>query len=397
MKLKEIYNNKIERDVNPAVSITDDSLNTINTEIDEYVFTDDIINNMYDLLLTIKDTKKQNDFGEWINKHSHVGIWVDGYFGSGKSHFLKYLSYCINPTYSERALNRLSAAVKAIDPLDDSHDIIPSADSFDDVAKWVKDATVKTCNINLLTYKDDNDKEQKHSFLNIFWSLFNKMRGYNYSEFALAQHLEKALDEEGVLTQWHNRMKELNFDWETPTGASALKGRRLNIAIDEAKKLAPSLDYEAIRAAIINGHDVVSNDSFASELQEYLNKFPNQGKDARILFLADEVSMFINGNHSLLGQLQELITRCSEVCDNRVWIICTAQQNLEQVITDCHVQRTTDEYGRIMGRFEVRQSLESTSAKYITQQRILDKKPEVVADLENIYRTKKTALEAQYN
>lgn len=397
MKLKEIYNNKIERDVNPAVSITDDSLNTINTEIDEYVFTDDIINNMYDLLLTIKDTKKQNDFGEWINKHSHVGIWVDGYFGSGKSHFLKYLSYCINPTYSERALNRLSAAVKAIDPLDDSHDIIPSADSFDDVAKWVKDATVKTCNINLLTYKDDNDKEQKHSFLNIFWSLFNKMRGYNYSEFALAQHLEKALDEEGVLTQWHNRMKELNFDWETPTGASALKGRRLNIAIDEAKKLAPSLDYEAIRAAIINGHDVVSNDTFASELQEYLNKFPNQGKDARILFLADEVSMFINGNHSFLGQLQELITRCSEVCDNRVWIICTAQQNLEQVITDCHVQKTTDEYGKIMGRFEVRQSLESTSAKYITQQRILDKKPEVVADLENIYRTKKTALEAQYN
>ena len=29
MKLKEIYNNKIERDVNPAVSITDESDNTI--------------------------------------------------------------------------------------------------------------------------------------------------------------------------------------------------------------------------------------------------------------------------------------------------------------------------------------------------------------------------------
>ena len=58
MKLKEIYNNKIERDVNPAVSITDESDNTINTEIEEYVFTDDIINNLYDLLATIKDTKK---------------------------------------------------------------------------------------------------------------------------------------------------------------------------------------------------------------------------------------------------------------------------------------------------------------------------------------------------
>lgn len=397
MKLKEIYNNKIERDVNPAVSITDDSVNTINTEIDEYVFTDDIINSMYDLLQTIKETKKLNDFGEWVKKHAHVGIWIDGYYGSGKSHFLKYLSYCLNPLYSERALNRLSVAVKAIDPLDDSHHITPSGDNFDDVARWVRDAVIQTCNINLLTYKDDNDREQRYSFLNIFWSLFNKMRGYNYSEFALAQHLEKALDEEGVLTQWHDRMKELNYDWETPAGASALRGRRLNIAIEEAKKLAPNLDYDAIRAAIMNERDVISNDSFAHELKEYLNKFPNRGKDARILFLADEVSIFIDGNHALLGQLQELITRCAEVCDNRVWIICTAQQNLEEVITDCHVQRATDEYGKIMGRFEVRQSLETTSAKYITQQRILDKKPEVVAGLEQIYREKKTALEAQYN
>jgi len=397
MKLKDIYNNKIEREVNPAVSITDDSENTINTEIDEYVFTDDIINNMYNLLLTIKDTKTLNNQGEWVKKHSHVGIWVDGYYGSGKSHFLKYLSYCINPTYSKRALNRLSQAVKAIDTFDKTHDIIPSSDNFKDIARWVNDANLNTCNINLLTYKDDNDKQQKHTFLSIFWSLFNKMRGYNYTEFTLAQHLEKALDEEGVLSQWHDRMKQLNFDWETPTGASALRGRRLNIALDEAKKLAPNLDYAAIRAAIQTGKDVISTDTFAYELKEYLNKFPNDGKDARILFLADEVSMFINGNHSFLGQLQELITRCSEVCDNRVWIICTAQQNLEQVITDCHIQKTTEEYGKIMGRFEVRQSLESTSAKYITQQRILDKRPEVVADLVNLYRTKKTALEAQYN
>lgn len=397
MKLKDIYNNKIEREVNPAVSITDDSENTINTEINEYVFTDDIINNLYNLLLTIKDTKTLNNQSEWVKKHSHVGIWVDGYYGSGKSHFLKYLSYCINPEYSEKALGRLSKAVKDIDPMDPTHNIIPTGESFDDIAQWVKEAEVKTCNINLLTYKDDNDKQQKHTFLSIFWSLFNKMRGYNYTEFTLAQHLEKALDEEGVLSQWHDRMKQLNFDWETPTGASALRGRRLNIALDEAKKLAPKLDYAAIRAAIQTGKDVISTDTFAYELKEYLNKFPNDGKDARILFLADEVSMFINGNHSFLGQLQELITRCSEVCDNRVWVICTAQQNLEQVITDCHIQKTTEEYGKIMGRFEVRQSLESTSAKYITQQRILDKKPEVVADLENLYRAKKTALEAQYN
>ena len=66
------------------------------------------------------------------------------------------------------------------------------------------------------------------------------------------------------------------------------------------------------------------------------------------------------------------------------------------MITGCKVQETTDEYGKIMGRFEVRKSLESTSAKYITQQRILDKKPEVIPMLEKLYTDKKTALDNQY-
>ena len=397
MKYKDLFFNDIDRDVNPAVSITDDNAKTIETEINEYVFTDDIINNLYDLLVTVKDLKKLNTHGDWVNIHAHVGAWIDGYYGSGKSHFLKYLSYCLHPAHSADAFARYIAAVEAIDPLDGSHDIKPSADNLRDIQKWVSTAIVKTCNINLLTYKDDNDKGQQHTFLKIFWSLFNQMRGYNYTQFELAQHLEKALDEEGVLGQWHHRMEEMNYAWNTAAGASALATRRLNIAIEEAKKLAPDLDYEAIRASILAKKDVVSNDTFADELREYLNKQPDNGNNTRIIFLADEVSMFIDGNHSILGQLQEMITRTSEVCDNRVWIFCTAQQNLEQVITDCHVQKTTEEYGKIMGRFEVRQSLESTSAKYITQQRILDKKPEVVGSLERIYNDKRTALEAQYN
>ena len=77
MKLKNIYLKDIDRTVNPAVSASDFSADTVKTEIEEYVFTDEIINGLYKILSAIQR-----------REYRHNGIWINGYFGSGKSHFL---------------------------------------------------------------------------------------------------------------------------------------------------------------------------------------------------------------------------------------------------------------------------------------------------------------------
>ena len=74
MILKDIYERKIDRKVNPAVSATDFDPKTIETEIGEYVFTDEILNGLCEILIHVKD-----------RDYSHDGIWINGYFGSGKS------------------------------------------------------------------------------------------------------------------------------------------------------------------------------------------------------------------------------------------------------------------------------------------------------------------------
>ena len=86
MILKDLYSKPIERPVNPAVSATKFDPETEKIEIDEYVFTDEIINGLFRILDAIKNNKP----------YDHVGIWIDGYYGSGKSHFLKYASYCLS-------------------------------------------------------------------------------------------------------------------------------------------------------------------------------------------------------------------------------------------------------------------------------------------------------------
>ena len=86
MKLQDLYSKDITRTVNPAVSVSDLDEKTVRIEIEEYVFTDEIINGLYTILNAIKNKKVH-----------HTGIWLNGYYGSGKSHFLKYLNYCILP------------------------------------------------------------------------------------------------------------------------------------------------------------------------------------------------------------------------------------------------------------------------------------------------------------
>lgn len=55
----------------------------------------------------------------------------------------------------------------------------------------------------------------------------------------------------------------------------------------------------------------------------------------------------------------------------------TAQQDLSEIMDDCHIAEEKDKEGKIKGRFEVKVSLKGTQPEVITQKRILDKKEEV--------------------
>ena len=134
MKLENIYQKPITREVNPAVNASNLSKETVEIEIGEYVFTDDIINNLYKVLSAIKN----RDF-------SHNGMWISGYFGSGKSHFLKFVKYCLDSKYNQLAMERFTQAVKERDPLqvpDSKSDVTPA--DANDLALWLRNAQVDT-------------------------------------------------------------------------------------------------------------------------------------------------------------------------------------------------------------------------------------------------------------
>lgn len=373
MKQYELYSKEIERAVNPAVSATNFDPQVEKTEIEEYVFTDEIINGLYKILDAIKNNKRFN----------HVGIWIDGYYGSGKSHFLKYLDYCIKPDTRDKALERLIEAVAAIDPMDKNHDLHCDKEQIADIAKWLNKATIDTCIFNLET-SYDSAVDKRQAFHHIFWNEFNGKRGLNKFNLFLAQHLEKPLQDKGVFQQFKQRIAdELEGDWDNATEAADIIDQELGMVLDIAKELAPTLDTESIRERLLRRDTNISIERFCMEMASYIK---DRGDDYRFIFFVDEVSQFINKEKDRFLNMQEVITKLSERCDNKVWAALTSQQDLSEVMDDCQVAETIDAQGKTMGRFEVKVSLKGTQPEVITQKRILDKKTEVKPVLRDLYK-----------
>lgn len=382
MQLKDLYIKPINRSVNPAVSATKFDKETIDIEIKEYVFTDEILNGLYRILDAIKNNKP----------YDHVGIWIDGYYGSGKSHFLKYLDYCITPETRDVALERLLDAVKEIDPFDGKHNLQFEFSQVQDIVSWLKIATIDTCIFNLETsYNAATDK--KKAFLQVFWDEFNGKRGLNKFNLTLAQLLEKPLMERGLLEQFKETIAEMGGDWNNPSEAADLVDQALEMVIDAAVELNPQFDRNSLYNHIDKRDYAISIERFGMELADYLK---DKGEDYRLILLADEVSQFINKERDRYLNLQEIITKLSEACHNQVWVACTAQQDLSEIMDDCNISEEKDKEGKIKGRFEVKVSLKGTQPEVITQKRILEKKPEVKTDLAAMYEQQQGAFSLQF-
>ena len=341
MKLEKIYAKDINREVNPAVNASNLSQQTVAIEIGEYVFTDDIINNLYKVLSAIKD-----------RTYSHNGMWISGYFGSGKSHFLKYIKYCLDPRFSALAMERLKQAVEERDPLQvpDSHSEVTVADC-NELASWLASAKVDAILFNIGSVHNVQGAHDR-VFIDVFWNEFNRMRGYNSVNLALAQYFEKVLDEKGKFAEFKEKIAEMGFNWDED--CISLATTELDLVLETGKELVPTLTTDVIREKIATNTISLSVETFVAELKNHIAR---QNDNYRIVFLADEISQFIDNRAGLLLQLQQIVSDINLPCEGKAWVACTAQQDLSEIVSSCQINQTSDDYGKIMGRFQVQVSL----------------------------------------
>ena len=88
IQIKDIFAKDINRDIRGVIKIGQDSDDIKQQELEEYVVTDELKRNF---------TRFFDAYDKSINNPTdEMGAWISGFFGSGKSHFLKILSYLLD-------------------------------------------------------------------------------------------------------------------------------------------------------------------------------------------------------------------------------------------------------------------------------------------------------------
>ena len=109
LALKNLFVYSIERYIPPVAKVDDVTEATVGTELREYVVTGPIERALADFLEVYAESR--------INPTDKIGVWISGFFGSGKSHFAKVLNYLLaNPIVGGRTARELFIARLAGSP-----------------------------------------------------------------------------------------------------------------------------------------------------------------------------------------------------------------------------------------------------------------------------------------
>ena len=204
MQIKELFTKDINRAINGVVKADQTSNDTVFTELDEYVVTAELAKHFeafFDSYMpSVRDPKAKAASGK-------LGVWVSGFFGSGKSHFIKILSYLLQNVKASNSNANNGASKTALEFFNDKN-----LDSFllGEIDHAVtKENTVILFNIDSRANTDDGDE----AILKVFLKVFNEQMGFSGDHPHIA-HLERELKAKGVLEQFQQAFNSLSgMDW----------------------------------------------------------------------------------------------------------------------------------------------------------------------------------------
>lgn len=364
MILKDIYNKEIDRDIKGVIKVGQDDNENIYQELDEYVLTEEL-------------SKHFNKFFENYRKgiigHTDkMGVWISGFFGSGKSHFLKILSYVLE--------NKEINNKKAVDFFETK---IQEQIVLENM-KEAGDITTDVILFNIDSKSESNYKYSKDAILNVFNKVFDEMQGYCGSLPWVAD-LERQMVKEGIYDEFKEVFKEKSgFLWEESREDIFYEEDAIVETLVKVRKISEEASRNWFNKAEENY--TLSIEKFAKRVNEYIESKPN---NHHVVFLVDEIGQYIGDDSQLMLNLQTVVENLGTYCGGKCWVVVTSQQDIDAITKG---QVKGNDFSKIQGRFNTRLSLSSANVDEVIKKRILDKKEVVKQSLKILFEQKSSIL-----
>ncbi len=358
MNLTDIFERPVDRPLEGVIKADDNR--SLLQEVEEYVLTHEVQKRLALFLDAYNIDPLISKQVVYAN-----GVWISGFFGSGKSHLLKMLALLLeNRTVDGQSV--LDQFLKKI--------------SRDEI---LSNELKKACSIpsqsilfNIDQKADVIAKTQVDALLSVFVKVFDEHCGY-YGKLPFVAQFERELDQEGKLGEFSSKFREYSGkEWDF----GRVRVNRFSNEVDKAFCAVTGQNITGIIDKFRNDYRL-SIEDFAQQVRDYIDR---KEKGFRLNFFVDEVGQYIADNTKLMTNLQTVAESLGTKCDGRAWIIVTAQEDMNTVIGEMGKQQSND-FTKIQARFSNRLKLTSQNVEEVIQKRLLQKKTDSINLLSDLY------------
>jgi len=351
-KIKDLLLLDFSEDIKDVINLEEQTEAEIQLEVENYIITDKIANYFDKFIQNYKSNIKE------------TGVWVSGFYGSGKSYFGKMLGYLlenkmINGTpFRERFIQRLNG----LDNQNILENTIRGLDAYHTKVIFL-------------------DIAKQHTGNSFAWTLFRNFLHrlgflddvFGYMEYGLfigGQYLEFLI----------NVKKITGNEWNILRKDNILVAKNMRKVLVESQFFT-SKEYDETKKYYDDR--IISFDAarLKEELSNYLEKYPED----HLVFIIDEVSEAINLRKIDLLELEGVSESLSALPQSKGWTIAISQEDLEQVINNIK-NISYKEFNKVSDRFRTKIPLSSDDVETIIKKRLLKKNAEGTKNLEELYR-----------
>lgn len=366
MMIKNFFEKDINRPIETVIKADDHD--HISDEVVEYVITNEIGKKIRDL------------FSEYNDYTGANGVWISGFFGSGKSHLLKILSYVLENKVAYDGYNTGELFAEKVED-----DEMLKADILR--ASKIPSESVL---FNIDQQSQITTKSDENAVLSVFYKVFFDHLGYygfqpHVAEFEM--WLDKRGQYETFKTNFNSKYGE---SWETARldyfdpmvtdYIAEVLGELNNMETSKYKNILDDLENRQRQ----------SIEDFAERVNNYIQTKP---AGFRLNFFVDEVGQYISDNTKLMLNLQTIAETLATRTQGKSWILVTSQEDMEKVVGDMNKQQQND-FSRIQARFKIKVPLTSANVDEVIEKRILKKQEAAQKQLVAAYEKESAHLES---
>lgn len=356
---------EIDRDIKGVIKVGQGDDENVRQELEEYVVTKELQRHFADFFSSYKRGI--------AGKTDKMGVWISGFFGSGKSHFLKILSYLLE--------NRIVDGKTALDYFIEDKKIQDEMVLSD--MRLVANVSSDVILFNIDSKSGMGDTQNnKEAILSVFLKVFNQHLGF-YGANPFLADLERQLTDENKYEDFKKAFAEIRGrEW-------ADSRHQFRFIQDYVCKALVQIDYMSMDAAKnwcesstgVYNIDVMS---FANMVKKYIDQ---KGNNHHVVFLVDEIGQYIGDDSKLMLNLQTVTEDLGSACEGKAWVVVTSQQDIDSI-----TKTKGNDFSKIQGRFDTRLSLSSANVDEVIRKRILKKTETGRQTLSLLYDEKDTII-----